>query len=40
MQEIKGFTIECNLWTPRFGTGYGRVATQMIESMYLNTVCH
>jgi len=40
MQEIKSVTIERNLWTPRFGTGYGRVATQMIEWMYLNTVCN
>jgi hypothetical protein len=39
MQEIKSVIIERNLRAPRFGTGYGRVATKMIEWMYLNTVC-
>ena len=31
MQEFKSGTVDCKLWTPRLGTDYGRVATQMIE---------
>ena len=31
MREFKRGTVERKLWTPRFGTGYGRVATQIIE---------
>ena len=34
------WTDERNLWTPRFGKRYGRVATQMVEWMDLNAVCH
>jgi hypothetical protein len=31
MQEFKSSTVECKLWTPRFGTGYGHVTTQVTE---------